>query len=153
MNDEIVSGQTRVLLWKSLILENGEETGYGLGWSVTVFDPADASDLARSMIDPEELNEMAGTFFVGHTGGSMGGITAFVLLPEAQVAVALVSNTSDVPGLSGRLLIAARLLAHRLASHPTVRAVGMRKPLWQCHHEFRYETGPHKTLFQRWRAM
>ena len=45
----------------------------------------------------------------------MGGITAFLTLPAEKVVVAIVSNTSDVDGLGGRLMNLAMLTAHRLS--------------------------------------
>ena len=46
----------------------------------------------------------------------MGGITAFLTLPEDKVVVAIVSNTSDIDALGARLMALAMLIAHRLAA-------------------------------------
>jgi CubicO group peptidase (beta-lactamase class C family) len=116
MDDTVLEADTRELLWASLETSDGTATGYGLGWNVLVFDPSRASDMLQSMATEEEIEAMRGRFFARHGGGSMGGITAFLLLPEAKVAVAIVSNTSDVPDLGGRLMNVAMLTAHRLAT-------------------------------------
>ncbi|MEQ9404593.1 MAG: serine hydrolase domain-containing protein [Cyclobacteriaceae bacterium] len=60
---------------KPQTLNNGESTNYGMGW--------------RSGEDDEK-------FYVGHSGGSVGGITQFKIYPEEEVIVALVSNCSPI---------------------------------------------------------
>lgn len=62
-------------MWTSLTLRSGEETGYGIGWSVA--------------------RDSAGRRIVGHGGGSVGGTTFFRLYPEQGVVVAVTANMSD----------------------------------------------------------
>ncbi len=66
----------------SQVLNNGEKTGYGLGWF--------------SFKDGEFLG-------FGHGGGSVGGITTFNIYPKDNLVIVLLSNSSDtrygnVPG-------------------------------------------------------
>ena len=62
-------------MWTGQTLRSGEETGYGIGWSVA--------------------RDSAGRRIVGHGGGSVGGTTFFRLYPEQGVVVAITANMSD----------------------------------------------------------
>ncbi|MCG8466924.1 MAG: beta-lactamase family protein [Gemmatimonadetes bacterium] len=66
------------LLHTSQVLNDGTETGYGVGW--------------RTYRDDE------GRRIVGHGGGSVGGSTMLILYPETRVSVAITSNISRWPG-------------------------------------------------------
>ncbi len=77
-NAGILGAETLALLQTSQRLADGESTNYGLGW--------------RTWISPE------GRRAVGHTGGSTGGSTAFVMLPDERVVVAVIANMSNVRG-------------------------------------------------------
>lgn len=68
--------ETVDLLWKSQKTTDGEETHYGLGW----FDGT----------SPQ------GNFWVGHSGGSVGGTTQFIVYPDSEVVIAITSNLSGV---------------------------------------------------------
>jgi CubicO group peptidase (beta-lactamase class C family) len=61
------------LLWTSQRTRDGEETGYGLGWTVRT--------------------DSAGRRRVGHTGGSMGGTANLIIYPEERLVVALLVNS------------------------------------------------------------
>lgn len=66
----------------SQALNNGESTGYGVGWSVN------------------GEGEIPG---YGHGGGSVGGITSFKVYPEHGMVIVILSNSSntrygDIPG-------------------------------------------------------
>lgn len=89
LDDKLVSRETRELLWTSLKLKNGEETGYGLGWSVST----DRSGRRRVM----------------HSGGSMGGTAYLVIYPDQRLVVALLAN-SDQPFVGVTPRIAARVV-------------------------------------------
>ncbi|HJO02764.1 MAG TPA: serine hydrolase domain-containing protein [Acidobacteriota bacterium] len=56
---------------------DGAETGYGIGWTVGT----DAS----------------GRRTVGHGGGSVGGTTGLMLLPDDDLVIAVISNMSGAP--------------------------------------------------------
>jgi CubicO group peptidase (beta-lactamase class C family) len=58
------------------VLNNGESTGYGLGWEVI-----------------NEPNQLQG---FGHSGGSVGGITQFVIYPKEKTIIVLLSNASNI---------------------------------------------------------
>jgi CubicO group peptidase (beta-lactamase class C family) len=67
---------------------DGEETGYGIGWS--------------------SGRDAAGRRMAWHGGGSVGGTTMLLLYPDDGVAVALAANLSDAP--------VSRELAERVAA-------------------------------------
>ncbi|MEP1094264.1 MAG: serine hydrolase domain-containing protein [Cyclobacteriaceae bacterium] len=72
-------------LQKSQKLANGESTNYGMGWASRTDDK--------------------GRYRVGHSGGSVGGITQFVTYPKEKVIVAMVSNCSPLryDGIEGEI--------------------------------------------------
>lgn len=74
--DDYLASKTVDLLTTSLELESGEETSYGIGWGIGTDDQ--------------------GRRHYGHSGGSVGGTTQFVVYPEQQVIVAMVANKSGV---------------------------------------------------------
>lgn len=76
LEGEILAPETVELLFASLETTDGEATNYGLGW--------------RTGTDAE------GRRTVGHSGGSVGGTTRFVIYPEEHVVVALISNLGGV---------------------------------------------------------
>lgn len=63
--------------WTPQRLRNGDETGYGIGWS-------------------SERDE-GGRRIVAHTGGSVGGRAVLILYPQERVAVAMTSNAGHAP--------------------------------------------------------
>lgn len=85
IREPLLKPETVELLFTPQRLASGEATGYGIGWSTT--------------------EDWAGRRTVGHTGGSVGGTTAFWTYPEQQMVIAAVSNLSDAPGLT-RLVFA-----------------------------------------------
>ncbi len=89
----VLRAETLALLQRSQHLVDGEETNYGLGW--------------RTWISAE------GRSAVGHTGGSMGGSTAFVMLPDERVVVAVIANMSGVRGQAQIALEIAELFVKR----------------------------------------
>jgi CubicO group peptidase (beta-lactamase class C family) len=89
----VLRAETLALLQRSQHLVDGEETNYGLGW--------------RTWVSPE------GRRAVGHTGGSMGGSTAFVMLPDERVVVAVIANMSSVRGQAQIALEIAELFVNR----------------------------------------
>ena len=66
-------------------LSNGESTNYGMGWA--------------------SRTDENGRYRVGHSGGSVGGITQFVTYPKEKVVVAMVSNCSPLQynGIEGEI--------------------------------------------------
>lgn len=80
IRDPYLRPETVELLFTPQRLTSGEDTGYGIGWRTT--------------------EDWFGRRAVGHTGGSVGGTTAFVTYPAEQAVVAVMANLSDAPGLS-----------------------------------------------------
>lgn len=67
----ILAPSTVDLLWTSQRTNDGEPTGYGIGWRVADTD---------------------GRRVVWHTGGAMGGSTVLMILPDAGISVAILAN-------------------------------------------------------------
>ncbi len=74
LTDRFLSRETIEMMWTSLTTSTGEETEYGIGWSIE----ADAE----------------GRRLIRHSGGSVGGITELRIYPDQGFVVAIVTNTS-----------------------------------------------------------
>lgn len=83
---DLLESATVDSLIKSMELTNGEKTDYGFGW--------------RSGVDEK------GRRYYGHSGGSVGGTTQFVVFPDQEVIVAVVANMGDVSYRTTHLKIA-----------------------------------------------
>lgn len=83
---DFLQPETVDVLIKSQTLANGEDTNYGMGW--------------RSGVDEK------GRLYYGHSGGSVGGTTQFVVFPEQEVIVAVVANMRSVSYGDSHLRIA-----------------------------------------------
>ncbi len=70
----ILEPETVELLWTSQRTNDGEETGYGIGWNV---------------------RDVVGWRLVYHTGSSVGGNCSLVIVPSAGVVVAQTTNFDD----------------------------------------------------------
>jgi CubicO group peptidase (beta-lactamase class C family) len=70
-----LSAATLAVLTSPQVLVNGDTTDYGLGWF--------------------SWDENGRKFF-SHGGGSIGGITDFVVYPEGEFAIAVLSNSSNM---------------------------------------------------------
>ena len=70
---------------KSQKTSNGKETGYGMGWRTVKID---------------------GYEFVGHSGGSVGGITWFIMHKPSETVLAITGNVDPLPfrGIQNELL-------------------------------------------------
>jgi CubicO group peptidase (beta-lactamase class C family) len=86
---EILEQETVDLFWTPQRLNSGEPTSYGYGWSVGTL----------------RLGEDAGpTPVVRHGGSVIGGRAALLILPEEDMVVVAMTNTSaDVSSLASRL--------------------------------------------------
>jgi len=80
-----LSDETLEVLWTSQRRNDGEETGYGIGWSVGT--------------------DRDGRRLVSHGGGSIGGTTFLLLFPDDGVVVSIVGNARApmTPGLAWTL--------------------------------------------------
>jgi CubicO group peptidase (beta-lactamase class C family) len=74
LDGKVLQRKTIDVLWTPLTLESGKSTGYGLGWSVDSVD---------------------GLRVIGHSGGSVGGTTQFLIFPDERMVVAVTTNLSD----------------------------------------------------------
>jgi serine beta-lactamase-like protein LACTB, mitochondrial len=71
LDGTLVRPGTLKLMWTSLKLRDGKDTGYGLGWGVGKFEGEDIA---------------------GHSGGQQGASTSLTIFPERKVAVAVMIN-------------------------------------------------------------
>lgn len=76
LDNEVLAPETVKMLFAPQQTTDGESTQYGIGWRTSTDD--------------------AGRRMIGHSGGSVGGSTQFLMYPEAEVVVALIANMSDV---------------------------------------------------------
>lgn len=76
MGDDFLRRETVEELWEPMVTAGGDTTGYGYGW--------------RSSTDDR------GRRWMGHSGGSVGGTTQFLVFPEQEVVVAMISNMGGV---------------------------------------------------------
>ncbi|HET7267330.1 MAG TPA: serine hydrolase domain-containing protein [Oleiagrimonas sp.] len=91
LDHDLLKPATRDLLWKPVHLASGKSIGRGLDW---VLD-----------------TDAHGRRTVGHTGGSVGGTTVFVIYPDQRMVVAVTANLSDADGLSAFAAKVANLFA------------------------------------------
>jgi CubicO group peptidase (beta-lactamase class C family) len=89
-------------LWLPQTTNDGESTGYGIGWATTL--------------------EEGEVIQAGHGGGSIGGTTGFQLWPGDGVVVAIVGNMSQAPtgGLIVSLIAGAFLSGETDGTGPDV---------------------------------
>ncbi len=76
MKPGFLKQETLEALQTSQVLANGDSTNYGMGWVSRTDDK--------------------GNRWVGHSGGSVGGITQFVIFPDEEIVIGMVSNTSPL---------------------------------------------------------
>lgn len=76
MADKVISKTSREEAQTTFLLNNGEKTGYGYGWSI---------------------GNIQGSPMVAHGGGINGFLTSSVYLPEEEVFVAVFSNCNCNP--------------------------------------------------------
>jgi serine beta-lactamase-like protein LACTB, mitochondrial len=79
LHPTLVRPETMALLLTPQKTRAGESTHYGIGWGV-----------GRTPSGRESF---------GHSGGSVGGTTEFVVVPDAEVVVAMTANVGGLKGL------------------------------------------------------
>lgn len=121
LDGEFMARESVETLWASQRTNDGSETDYGIGWG---------SGMTGGMIR-----------YVQHGGGSVGGTTFLLILPEQRAAVAMVGNMSQAPtGYVPSLLI---LEAFLVPEGLVAEAEGAGPNLaghYQCSGEFRGES-------------
>ena len=75
LSDAQLTHETIELMWTSQATSDGDETGYGIGWSVQT--------------DSENRR------LIRHSGGSVGGTTELRIYPDQGFVIAAISNTSS----------------------------------------------------------
>lgn len=83
----LLKPETLERMYASARLTNGNFTGYGLGWMVSIDQ---------------------GRLFVAHSGGAMGGTTYLLREPRARLAAVVLANLDNVPRLRE---LAAQMMA------------------------------------------
>lgn len=83
LSGQLLRRETRELAWQSQATADGTDTGYGLGWRIL---------------------EINGRRHITHSGSQAGTSTMLVILPEAPLVVAVMSNLQGAP--TGKLAFA-----------------------------------------------
>lgn len=78
LSSGFLSGETLERLMEPLQTSDGNSTDYGIGWST--------------------IQDSEGNTWKGHSGGSVGGSTMFMMHPESGVIIAFAINRSNAPG-------------------------------------------------------
>lgn len=86
LGSSFLDRETIDVLWTSQTTSGGEKTGCGIGW-----------------FSGDDDNRQ---HWVGHSGGSIGGTTEFVVFPKQKVVVAIIANLSEVDYNNIQLTIA-----------------------------------------------
>jgi CubicO group peptidase (beta-lactamase class C family) len=73
MKPGFLSEETLTMLTTSQVLDNGDSTGYGIGWKILKLDSLKC---------------------YGHGGSSVGGITQFKIFPDQELVLVILSNSS-----------------------------------------------------------
>ncbi len=94
LGDDYLSRKTIAMLWKPQTTNDGKKTRYGMGW--------------------HDGTDKHGRYWVGHSGGSVGGTTKFTVYPKQKVVVAIISNLSDVDYHDIQLRIAGLFITDEL---------------------------------------
>jgi serine beta-lactamase-like protein LACTB len=91
LGDELLKRETIDMLWTSQQRRDGTETGYGIGWSVST--------------------QNGRVTHASHGGGSVGGTTFLLVLPQEDAVAAMVGNMSQAPTgyLPTRMILSAFL--------------------------------------------
>ena len=120
LGDDFLARETVEALWASQRANDGSETGYGIGWTTGM-----TGGMSR---------------YVAHGGGSVGGTTFLLVLPERQAAVAMVGNMSQAPtGYVPSLLILEAFLAPEQLVAEAEGAAPNLSGVYQCSTEYRGE--------------
>jgi CubicO group peptidase (beta-lactamase class C family) len=69
--NQLLSEASKTAMWTTAVLPNGDDTGYGFGWSVAQY---------------------RGSRALGHNGQVAGFVASFVRLPDAGVAIVVFAN-------------------------------------------------------------
>lgn len=97
LGDDFLQRETIALLWKSQKTNDGKLTHYGIGW--------------------KSGTDHAGRKWLGHSGGSVGGTTQFVVFSKQKVIVAIISNLSGVDYNGLHIEIAHLFMTEKIAVH------------------------------------
>lgn len=86
----LLKPETLAQMYVAATLNDGTKTEYGLGWQVVLAD---------------------GQRWIAHSGGATGGTTYLLRSPESKLAVVLLANVQNAPGLRNLALAFARAVA------------------------------------------
>lgn len=97
--NELISAKTLSILTETQFDGDGVETGYGIGWvSGRTYQDWESDVFSEDTIIRARA-AIGETKFMGHSGGSVGGRTLFLMTQGqgADVAIAAVSNNDNFP--------------------------------------------------------
>ncbi len=87
--DELLSEESKAVMWTSAVLPNGDDTGYAFGWGV---------------------GEYRGRRSVGHGGQVAGFVASFLRLPDDELAIIVFANRYRVSSSRLRDIVADTFL-------------------------------------------
>ena len=121
LGNDFLKRETVETLWASQRTNDGSETGYGIGWR---------TGMTGGM-----------TRYVQHSGGSVGGTTFLLVLPERRAAIAMVGNMSQAPAgyVPSLLILEAFLAPEALVAEAEDTAPNL-SGVYQCSGEYRGES-------------
>ncbi len=90
LNHDLVNEKTTTQFWTPATLNNGKSTNYGIGWATNA----------------DKRNRR----WVGHSGGSVGGSSMFLMYPEQKLIVVTLVNRSDAGAADLAFTIADQFL-------------------------------------------
>ena len=101
-------------MWTTQRTANGEETGNGIGWFLEA--------------------KPGGRRVVSHGGGSIGGVTYLLLLPDERIVAALTANTSQGVGLHRAAFLLAEAFRDpaSVVVAPDAALAGAWAGRWRC---------------------
>jgi len=114
LDGDLLRPETIEMMWTSQRTTAGEQTGNGVGWFLDELPDGDRT--------------------VSHGGGSIGGVTYLLLLPEVGAVAALTANTSQGVGLhrASYLLTEAFLDPASVATLPDAAIAANWAGRWSC---------------------
>jgi serine beta-lactamase-like protein LACTB, mitochondrial len=104
LHPTLVRPETMAMLLTPQKTKAGEDTHYGIGWGIG--------------------RTPSGRRSFGHSGGSVGGTTQFLIVPDAGIVVAMTANIGDLKGLEE----AARDAADVFTTAPSAGLQPLRAP-------------------------
>ncbi|MGD8700157.1 MAG: serine hydrolase domain-containing protein, partial [Gemmatimonadales bacterium] len=120
LTDDLLRPETVALLWTSQRTNEGEETGYGIGWYVG--------------------SDYEGRRIISHGGSSIGGRAHLLIFPDDGVVVAMLANSSAPVTSAATWAIAEPFLEPRAAEAESAADSPNLANLYECEVELQDRT-------------